>query len=247
MEFLELKNISERFMELVNPTSLEKVLTIGRVAGLRPGSRVLDLGCGFGEPLVRWAEAFGISAVGIDVREHACARARRKVAEHGLVERIQIACGDAATYPFEPGAYDVAACLGATFIWSGFGPAIRRMSEAIRPGGKLIVGEPYWRRGQVPPEFARAEQGILTEWELLQSARAAGFDFEYALHSSQDEWDRYEADNWRGLVHWIEESPDHPERQQVIDHLHASQDEYIRYGREHYGFALYLLNPVQQR
>ncbi len=38
MNFFDLVNISERYMELVNPCTPEKVLTIGRVLGLEESS-----------------------------------------------------------------------------------------------------------------------------------------------------------------------------------------------------------------
>ena len=64
------------------------------------------------------------------------------------------------------------------------------------------------------------------------------------MRASHDDWDHYEAENWRGLLRWIDENPNHPERQQVIEHLHQSQDEYTRYAREYFGWAIYVLNPV---
>lgn len=137
MDFLELKNISEQYMELVNPTTPEKVLTIGTVLGLHKGSRVIDFGCGYGEVLALWAQNFGINGVGIDIRPYACDRAQQKMRDHGLAHRISIVCTNAAAYGFEPHTYDVAACIGATFIWDGFQAAIRHMKEAIRPHGKL--------------------------------------------------------------------------------------------------------------
>ena len=42
-------------MELVNTTATQKILTIGQMAGLKQGSRVIDFGCGFGEVLSLWA------------------------------------------------------------------------------------------------------------------------------------------------------------------------------------------------
>ncbi|MCX6019736.1 MAG: class I SAM-dependent methyltransferase, partial [Chloroflexi bacterium] len=60
MDFLSLKNISERYLEIINPTSREKLLRVGRVAGLQPGQRVIDFGCGYGGVLSLWAQEFGI-------------------------------------------------------------------------------------------------------------------------------------------------------------------------------------------
>ncbi len=246
MKFLDLKDISEQFMELANPTSPEKLIKAGQIAGMNAGDRVIDFGCGFAEPLVLWAERFGISGVGIDIRPYACERARKKIDERGLSDRLSIHCGDAAGYEIPPHSFDLAACIGATFIWSSFGEAVHAMKQAVHPGSKLVIGEAHWLVDDVPADFRDAQTEITTEVELLRMARQEGFDFEYVLHSNHDEWDRYEADNWFGLLRWIEANPRHPERQQVIDYLHECQDEYTRYGRMYFGWALYVLTPVER-
>lgn len=241
MDFFDLVNISERDMELVNPTSPEKVLRAGQMARLGEGSRVIDFGCGYAEVLALWAEAFGIQGLGIDVREHACDRARRKIAARGLADRIEIVCGNGADYSFERGAYDVAACIGATFIWPSSREALQRLKQAVRPGGRLVVGEVYWRMARVPPEFAQTQPATQTEFKLLQLMRAENLELEYAVRSSHDDWDRYETDNWQGMVRWLDENPEHPERDQVLAHLRDTQDQYTKFGREHFGWALYVL------
>ena len=245
MKFLDLKNISEQYMDLLNPTTPEKLIRAGEIAGLEPGDRVIDFGCGFAETLILWAERFGISGVGIDVRPYACERAERRIAERGLSERLEIACGNGAEYTFPPHSFDLAACIGATFIWGQLPEAVHAMKQAVVPAGKLVIGEAFWQAEDVPAEFRAQQTGVIDEVELLQGARREGFDFEYVMHSNRDEWDRYEADNWYGLLRWIEANPHHPERQQVIDHLHESQEEYFRYGREYFGWAMYLLHPVK--
>lgn len=243
MEFLDLKNISERYLELVNPTSPEKILTVGKVLGLKEDSRVIDFGCGFGEVLALWGQHYGISGVGIDIRPYACERARHKLSVRGMAERFEIICGSGSEYRFEPHAFDVAACIGATFIWGGFGQTIRAMKDAVHKRGKLAIGEAHWLTDQVPPTYANREH-LLTEFELLQIARKEGFNLEYVVRASHDDWDHYESSNWYGLIRWIEENPDHLERQQVIDYLHESQEEYLRYARQYFGWAIYILNPI---
>lgn len=245
MEFFDLKNISERYMELINPVTPEKILTIGKFLGLKKDSRVIDFGCGFGEVLALWGQHFGILGIGIDVREYACQRASKKMSERGFADRIEIVCANAAQYPFAKQTFDVAACIGASFIWGGYRPTMRAMKEAIHSNGKLVIGEPYWLKEQIPSEYAQAEQAVHTEYKLLQITREEGFDFEYVVRASHDDWDRYEADNWYGLMRWIEENPKHPERKEVIEHLHKCQDEYLRYGREYLGWAMYILNPIR--
>ena len=241
MNFLDLKDIAERYLEIVNAISPEKILTIGKMAGMVPGKKLIDFGCGFAEPLVLWAKDFGISGVGIDIREKAIERARAKIAQRGLAERLEVVQGKGAEYPFQPGSFDYAACVGATFIWGGYKPTLEALKQAIRPGGKLIVGEAYWLKDSVPSELAQSQTDFHSESWLLKTTWEAGLEVEYVVRASHDDWDAYEAGNWYGLLRWINENPAHPERQEVIDFLHDSQAEYFRYGREYFGWALYLL------
>jgi len=244
MEWYEFYDISERFMEIINPTSAEKLLKVGRVLGLTEGGRVIDFGCGFGKMLALWAEQFGICGIGIDVREYACERARRKMAQRKLTDRIEIVHGNAAEYGVKEHAFDAATCIGASFIWGGFRESIRAMRGAVRDGGKLAIGECYWLTDRVPPEYVNSEDALQAEHELLTTVREEGFDVKSVVRASHDDWDRYESGNWVGLLHWIEENRNHPERQAVIDRLHNSQDEYFRYGRQYFGWAIYVLDPV---
>jgi len=246
MDRFDLYNISEAYMELLNPTSPEKIITLGKYLGLKKGSRVIDFGCGFAEPLVLWAEEFGISGTGIDIRPHACERAKAKLVKNGLADRIEIVCAPGADYLFEPGCCDAATCIGATFVFGGFRQTIQAMSRAIGKRGRLGIGECYWLSDHVPPEYAQRETTVLPEPELLRITREEGFDVECVVRSSHDDWDRYRSDNWHGLVRWLEENPGHPEREQVYKYLRDSQDEYFRFGREYFGWAMYALAPGQE-
>lgn len=241
MEFFDLVNISERKIEIINPFSREKILTVGEYLRLREGARVIDFGCGYAEQLALWAEHYGISGVGVDIREHVCERARRKLSERGLADRLEIICANGAEYPFEERGFDAAVCLGATFIWSGFKPTVRALKRAIHGNGRLAVGEPYWKTDGVPAEYRAAEPGFMTERELVDVVRKDDLDLAYVIRSSHDDWDTYEAANWDGLLLWLDENPDHPERDDVIRHLRKIQDEYVGYVREYLGWAVYVL------
>lgn len=243
MKFFDLVDISERNMELVNPTSAQKVIDVGRAAGMQAGTRVIDFGSGMAEPLALWAAEFGIHGVGIEIRPMSCERARAKLQQRGLAQQIEIVCMSGADFAFEPNSYDVATCIGATFIWGGFRPALQQLRKAVKPHGAVIVGEPYWLSSAVPAELVR-RVGLFAEWELLDMARVEGFDLMYVARASHDEWDRYERENWVGLIQWLRENPEHAERDEVLRHLRKSQEEYLRYDREHIGWAMYVLTPA---
>jgi SAM-dependent methyltransferase len=245
MDDFELYNISEHYMELINPFDPKKIITVGKFLGLKKDSRIIEFGCGFGEVLVLWAEEFGISGIGIDIRKYACDRAIKKISDRKLDDRIEIVCGNGAEYQFTKQGYDVAACIGASFIWGDYRSTIQAMKDAIHPKGKLVIGEPYWIKEPVPDEYKEENKELLSEYELLEIARKEGFDFEYMVRANHDDWDRYEASNWYSLTHWIEENRDHPEIKDVINWFHKTQDDYLKYGREYLGWAVYILNPIK--
>jgi ubiquinone/menaquinone biosynthesis C-methylase UbiE len=245
MEFFDLMSISHRYMEIMNPSTSEKIIKLGKLLNLKEGSRVIDFGCGCAEPLSLWAEEFGITGIGIDISEDFCNRATEKLYMKGLADRIKIVCSRGTDYVFEEGAFDAATCIGATFIFGGYQQTIQALKRATNKTGRLGIGETYWLSDRVPPEYAQKETHAHTESELLQITRDAGFELEYIIRASPDDWDRYSSDNWYGLIRWLEENPGHPDYEQVFKHLRVSQDDYVRFQRQYMGWAMYCLAPMK--
>jgi cyclopropane-fatty-acyl-phospholipid synthase len=62
--------------------------------GLREGERVLDVGCGWGSFVIHAAYEYGVQAVGITLSPAQAELARRRVAEAGLADRVEIRLAD---------------------------------------------------------------------------------------------------------------------------------------------------------
>ena len=120
--------------ELQNPTSAEKIRLFGDRLRLAPGKHVLDLASGRGGPALILAKAFGCRVTGIErsaeFYEAACERARAA----GLESLVEFVHADARDVSFEREAYDVAMCLGASFIWNGLEGALAALSQATGGG-----------------------------------------------------------------------------------------------------------------
>jgi SAM-dependent methyltransferase len=143
MDFFELVQISTQHLELTSPAAPEKLWSIGRYLGLNKSKNMIDFGCGYGRALELWAKDFEVTGIGIDVHCFLCERAVERINESNLSDRVEIVCGNAADYEFEQNSFDVAVCLGASFIWGGFRSAVRAMKNALKENGKVVVGEPY--------------------------------------------------------------------------------------------------------
>lgn len=230
-------------MEILNPSTPEKIIKLGKLLGLKNGNRVIDFGCGCAEALTLWAEEFGITGIGIDISQDFCDRARKKLAMKGLSDRIEIVCSPGAEYMFQLGTFDAATCIGATFIFGSFQKTIQAIKRAVHQNGRLGIGETHWLSNHVNPEYAQKQTTTHTEPELTQFTRDEGFELEYIIRASNDDWDRYISDGWHGLIRWLEENPTHPDYEQVFDYFRIDQDDFLKFQRQYMGWAMYCLAP----
>jgi len=243
MDFINIVEISQGSLDIMNPTTPDKVISAGRKAGMEAGSRVIEFGCGNGTILSLWADEFGVSGTGIDIRESACRSAENAAKKSGSDGRITIINADASTFTPGDTPYDFAACIGSSQIWGGFKEAIDAMSAFLTDEGRIIIGERYWKTDRISPEFAREWPEILTEYEILGIIRDAGFELEYVVRADADDWDCYESAIWEACSGWLRDNEDHPEADEIRDYLHTIQDEYMGFGREYMGWAMYILTP----
>jgi predicted RNA methylase len=76
------------------PSPLPVIEQMLRLAELKPGEVLFDLGCGDGRTVTMAAEAFGARAVGVELREDLAKKALSTINENGLSNRITIVNGD---------------------------------------------------------------------------------------------------------------------------------------------------------
>src|SRR5215211_3913842 len=78
-------------LEQAQEAKLELVCT---KLALQPGQRVLDVGCGWGSFVIHAARRHGVEAVGITLSEPQAELARRRVADAGLSDKVEIRVQD---------------------------------------------------------------------------------------------------------------------------------------------------------
>jgi SAM-dependent methyltransferase len=216
------------------------------VAGVGPGTRVLDLACGKGELLCRWAEWFGAGGIGVDLSPVFLGAAVARAAELGVSDRLTFLQGDAGTYGAEPGAFDVAACIGATWIGGGILGTIELLRPAIGRGGRILIGEPYWT--EPPPDGALAAFGFGPDdyaslEGTLDRLEAAGLELVEMVLADGDSWDRYEAAQWRTIAAWLAANPGDPDHDAMRRFLDDGRRTYLAWGRRYLGWGVFVSVP----
>jgi SAM-dependent methyltransferase len=122
----------------------EELAVLRALVDLRPGSRVLDVGCGDARHLRAAALDPGVRGVGVEVSPALAAAARAGAVADGV--GLTVLEGDArdldAVLPAELAGFDVAwsLCQGALGTSPASDPAVLAgLAGAVRPGGHVLV------------------------------------------------------------------------------------------------------------
>jgi SAM-dependent methyltransferase len=233
--------VVESAHDIQNPSSREKLLLLGERLGLGPRSHVLDVASGRGGPAILLAGAYGCHVTCVEKSEEFDVAARRRVQHAGVDDLIELIHADARQFTFEQERYDAGLCLGASFVWDGLRGTLEALIPAVRPGGFVVVGEPYWKRWPLPDVV---DADWRKEFETLPRTAERFSDRGLVpvtlIEASLDDWDRYETLKWLTGEAWLTEHPDDPDADEISKELHASRDEYLHWQRDLLGWAIFV-------
>jgi cyclopropane fatty-acyl-phospholipid synthase-like methyltransferase len=201
----------------------------------RPSS-ALDVGCGWGELLLRVLEAAPEArGLGVDLDEESLGTARERAVRRGLGDRAEFEALDAKQVT---GPFDAVTCIGASQIWGpdvteaqplDYRAALTALRALLPRGGRLVYGEGIWSRTPTP-EATAPLSGRDDEYVALGRLVAIAEDRDFVVvaahEATVDEWDAFESGYTAGYARWLAghdpEDPDAAEVRERLDRQHAS-------------------------
>jgi SAM-dependent methyltransferase len=102
--------------------------------------RCLDVGCGKADLDVVLAKITQMTILGLDINEDVLTKARAKVEQAGLADRISFIHGDVHKMPLETGSFDVVISRGSYAFWKDKEVAMREILRVLKPGGVALIG-----------------------------------------------------------------------------------------------------------
>ncbi len=134
-----------------------KYETIARHAGLEPGMRVLEIGCGWGGFAAYAADELGCQVVGVTIAEEQATYARKLMADLGLADRVDIRLED---FRETTGSFDAVVSIEMIeSIDESHWPALfATIADRLKAGGRMAmqaitIGDHLWEQYRAGPDF----------------------------------------------------------------------------------------------
>jgi len=185
----------------------------------------------------------GFDGVAVDISPYCVADLRSTVARRVPEADFEILEMDGADYHPIAGTFNLASCMGGSWVFGGHRETIRHLAQAVRPGGFVLVGQPFWKKE--PAAEYLAWSGMTRDdfgshaWNV-EAGEAEALVPLLALVSTGDDWDRYETLQWRAAARHADAHPDDPDVAELVTRVAKNRHEYLTWGRETLGWGLYL-------
>ncbi|GLU46449.1 SAM-dependent methyltransferase [Nocardiopsis ansamitocini] len=242
-------------LDFNSPLSGRRADAIARRLAESSPTTVADLGCGWGELLLRILERTpGATGTGIDTDTELLGRGRANAAARGLSDRVVFSAGPAG---FRRAPVDLVVSVGASHAFADdtapradSEAALRALRGAVGPGGRVLFGECFWRRppgteeiAALWPDFSTDEYTDLPG--LVDQAIAAGFRPLWIETADDDEWEHFQSGFLSDREEWLLEHGDRPEADHVRAQTDLLRNAWLRGHRDSLGFAYLTLGVAR--
>jgi len=192
------------------------------------------------------ADRYGVEVLAVDRSAVMLDLARQRAADHPAGARLTFHQAESTGWLEAAEPSDLLVAVGAGLLVPAAkdnAAQLAALAKAVRPGGRLLWGETFWKRE--PSAGFRAGLGAVAELyashaEYVAAGEQAGLTPLYAAVSSDQDWDEYA---WRystAVETYAAQRPDDAEAQAMRARIKGWRKVYLDEGREVMGFGLYL-------
>jgi ubiquinone/menaquinone biosynthesis C-methylase UbiE len=152
----------------------EATMELANLAGLRPGCRVLDVGCGLGGSVRYLVNERHCQATGLDATREYVETAKALTGMVGLSAKAKFIQGSALEIPFAADSFDVVWTEHAQMNIADKCKFLFEVSRVLKPGGRFVFHDIFQGEGGEPhyplPWADEPSMSFLSTGESLQTS-----------------------------------------------------------------------------
>lgn len=214
---------------------------------LSPSDRVIDIAAGKAELSIRLIEHYGVSAVAVEQSPHFVKEARAAATSRTPDCCLTLVGTEAAEYCGEAESFDLVICIGARPYGSRT-ETLHALMNLAKPGGRLLIGEGFWRR-EPDPEFLAflgcGRDEYVSHERNTEDGVRAGLAVLQAEQCSVEELDDYDGRYAAAIEKYLREHPDDADAPQIRERITTWRTAYFKWLRDTLGFGLYLFRKPE--
>jgi cyclopropane-fatty-acyl-phospholipid synthase len=130
-----------------------KLKYVGECLGVRPGMRLLDIGCGWGSLVLHFASRYGCNVVGVTPAARQAELIRHRADRLGVSDRVEIRVGAFDDVDLEPGSFDGLTMLGSLIHFPDKEAAVARCYKLCARRARVYFSESCFRSASVKRAF----------------------------------------------------------------------------------------------
>lgn len=142
-----------------------------QAAGLEPGGRLLDVGCGTGAPACFLAREHGALVTGITTSPEGVRAARARAESEGVTDRVTFAERDGMDNGLPDESFDRVWALESSHLMRRRDRLMAECTRVLRPGGRLVLCDIVLRRPLDLPEVRRLRAPLAVLRDVFGDAR----------------------------------------------------------------------------
>jgi SAM-dependent methyltransferase len=180
-----------------SPAGKEFTLTAGYFAGVNPASRILDLGCGYGDGACTIANQFRCRVEAIDINPENIDFSRQLAIERSVSHLITFQTQDINEADFSKDPSDLVLAEGGVLSFINRSNGLKKAASWLVSRGYFAFSDLVFLSEKTPDEIKNIFEDKVYHYETESSYRElikdAGFDIQLMCLVPQSGWDNYYA------------------------------------------------------